>query len=166
MIELEKRASLYQVGDIVHIRKREYEPQFYLGHFINDLLQYCGCNARVIQVTPSKSIEHLSVEKYAYRLSVDHGEYWWSAEMFEETPLHYKFNYWHFPVLRIFNLTQTYWLAQNCKDNNIDTKFQILAEHPLLDVVNYTNGTYDILKDLDSGKNIRESLQRFDEYLK
>lgn len=166
MIALDQRESLYQVGDIVTISDRKYDPHLYLTHFEDVLLEFCGLEARIIQVVSTDAIELLSVEKYLYRLSIDGGIYFWSAEMFEETSIYYKFNYWKFPVLRIFDLTQIYWLTKNCRDNGIDPKFQILAENPLLDVVEYTNGTYDILKELDSGKNLRESLRRFNEYFK
>lgn len=166
MIDLDKRESLYKQGDLVTIRPRMFQNSMYQCGYIDDMLIYTDQQAMIIRVIDTMNPRDLSVEQKAYLINVDGHKYTWSAEMFQETYQNPQSPYWKYIKLRIFTQDMIAWLLAHCTQGNDNVELNFISDSPLLDAIDYTNGTYDILKKIDEGKDLRKQLSLFSDYLK
>lgn len=165
MINLDRRESLYKPGDIVTIRQRIFDRSMYQCAYVDEMTEYTDQKAMIIRVRNAFNQRDLSIESKAYLISIDGQKYTWSAEMFQETVQNPQNPYWKYINLRIFDQEMIDWLLAHCDGVNDNFKLITIANRQLLDVIDYTNGTYDILNKLDQGKDLRAQLRLFQYYL-
>lgn len=168
MIELEKRQSLYCIGDKVTIRKRKYNKYDYLCTYIDDMTKYELKSAVItnsIQCIRSDASTKYSVESFFYKLNIDNGSYCWSAEMFEETPLYPEYHYWEYDKLRIFTPNIIKWLGERIEHKDEKDLCNKLSSRPFDDLFTFPTEISGILHNINNGINLLQSVKSLENYI-
>lgn len=160
---LQIRESLYQIGDVVTIRKRIHKMTDYTSGFMHEMTNFSGKTAVILNVLPKCGyVNILSVEAYAYELDIDNKKCAWSADMFEETPQFPNESYWNNQELRIFTPSIISYIEGYL--DNIDILKKLKNNFSFVSL--FANSPiYDALCNIEMGENLLKSLNIIQKYV-